>query len=135
MTVLHPKAFQRSPAAGFDGIFDWDFLKPAFEGTRIEPMDFDAVVERRGHFLCFETKEGFKPIPRGQELTLQSAVLAGNWTIIVLRAKRAADIEDWDVWYRGRAGGRLEKRHIEGNSDDLVEFVRRWFLKASEKAA
>ena len=33
--------------ANNDGIFDWDFLKPAFEGSNIMPMDIDGIVEER----------------------------------------------------------------------------------------
>lgn len=63
MSIKYPKAFDGFPPAGFDGIFDWDFLKPAFGGTKIEPMDIDAFVERHGEILMFETKTLGKEIP------------------------------------------------------------------------
>ncbi len=127
MTVLYPAAFRRSPAAGFDGVFEWDFLMPAFEGTKIMPMDFDGVVERNRRFLVFETKEGNKPIPDGQRLTLERAVETGPWTVIVLRAKRPEDVSGWECWYSGRSG-RVKKKYEEGDADALVKYARRWFL-------
>lgn len=135
MTVNYPAAFNRSPSAGFDGVFDWDFLKPAFSPTKIMPMDFDGVVERGGRFLCFETKSGIVPIPQGQVLTLKALVETGRWTIIVLRGKCAAEVDGWDVWFRGQRSGLFEQRHEDGDADALVEFVRRWFQKASQVSA
>lgn len=132
MTVTYPDAFHRSPAAGFDGVFDWDFLIPAFEGTGIQPMDFDGVVERNGQFLVFETKEGNKPIPFGQQLALERAVETGFWTVIVLRAKRSVDVAGWDCWFLGKKA-RVTKKYIEGDATALVAFVRRWFLSASRR--
>lgn len=134
MTVIHPRAFKTSPSAGFDGLFDWDFLKPAFAPTKIEPMDFDGVVERRGQFLCFETKAGIKPIPDGQVIALKSAVMTGPWTVVVLRAKCAADIDGWDVWLKGARSGEFYQKHYDGDADDLVEYTRRWFQKANGAA-
>lgn len=131
MTILRPNAFKKAPSAGFDGVFDWDFLLPAFEGTRIEPMDLDAFIERRGNFLGFETKDGNVPIPEGQTIALRELALTGRWVIIVLRAKTPDKIDGWDVWYRGQKSGSFQQRHEEGNAADLVAFVRRWFAKAS----
>ena len=131
MAIIYPRAFERSQAAGFDGVFEWDFLKPAFAPTKIMPMDFDAVVERRARFLCFETKSGIMPIPEAQVTTLKNTVMTGPWTVIILRGKTAEEIDGWDVWYRGRKSGTFEQRHQEGDSNVLVEFTRRWFEKAS----
>jgi hypothetical protein len=130
MTIKNKKAFFSSPAAGFDGVFDWDFLLPAFEGTKIQPMDFDAVVERRGHFLVFETKSGDVPIPEGQIYTLESAVKNLGIMLIVLRAKSAEGVNGWDFWHRSKSRD-VVKQHFEGNYSDLVDFVGRWFKMAS----
>ena len=35
-------------------------------------MDFDAVIERRGYFIGFETKSPGKAIPTGQRLTIEA---------------------------------------------------------------
>lgn len=127
MTILRPAAFNRSPAAGFDGVFDWDFLLPAFDfrRTRIQPMDLDAVVERFDWKLGFETKEGNAPIPVGQMITLESLAREG-WYIVVLRAKRPGDIDGFDVWHGDR------KWHYEGDADRLLKFCSRWFERASK---
>lgn len=87
--IRHPARFAEATAAGFDGVFDWDFLLPAFEGTKIQPMDLDAVIERNGHFLCFETKGAGVPVPKGQQITLNSLLASGAWTVIVLEGKSA----------------------------------------------
>lgn len=132
MTVLYPRAFGASPAAGFDGHFDWDFLLPAFAPTRIQPMDLDCVIERGGHFLCFETKNGLVPIPEGQRITLETLVRKHGWKVIVLHAKRPEDIAGWDVWQRDH--GDVVKLDYNGDALDLVARVREWFLKASDTA-
>ena len=49
--IVFPERFKQASPAGFDGVFDWDFLEPAFGGTKIMPMDIDAVVERKGRIL------------------------------------------------------------------------------------
>lgn len=123
--IKRPKTFARSASAGFDGVFDWDFLLPAFAPTRIQPMDLDAVIERRGQFLVFETKSGELPIPDGQRYTLEALCQTGVFTIIVLRAKTAEDITGWDVWH-----GTCREHH-EGDAAALVEYVKRWFKWAS----
>lgn len=127
--IKHPGTFDETWPAGFDGVFHWDFLKPAFAPTKIEPMDLDAIVERNGKFLVFETKGNGVPIPQGQLITLEQLTGTGLFTVIVLRGKTAVSIAGWDVWFRGSNG--VVKRHIEGGSEDLVKFVRRWFLKAN----
>ena len=55
MTIHYPKTFNECPSAGFDGIFDWDFLKGCWGGS-IQPTDIDGIVERFGRVLMFETK-------------------------------------------------------------------------------
>ena len=132
MAIVRPEAFAQSPSADFDGVFDWDFLRPAFAGTKIMPMDFDCVVERGGKFLCFETKNKGVEVPNGQRRALENAVMTGPWTVIILRGKCASDINGWEVWCRGRHSGRFEQCPMTGNADDLVGFVRRWFLNASK---
>ena len=116
--------FDADPPAGFDGVFFWDFLKGAFD--QCEPMDLDAVVERRGHLLTFETKEPWTHvpsasayraledrvdlligtrhfvqvadlrIPQGQYLTLKSIVREKRWTVVFC-AKRCDQIHGWLV--------------------------------------
>ena len=139
MTIRKPKAFFAGLAAGFDGVFEWDFLLPAFYQSdrekQIEPMDWDAVVERRGKFLVFETKDGEVPIPLGQQITLESAVKNGGvnqYHIIILRSKTPEEINGWDAWHKGESG-KVLKKHFTGDSAELIKYCRRWFLWASGK--
>lgn len=131
MTVHYPEEFADSPAAGFDGLFDWDFLFPAFKGTKIQPMGLDAVVERRGKFLVFETKNKGVPIPLGQKITLEALVMKGDFTVIILRDKDHKNITGWEVWWLGRKTRTLKKEYQDGDSNDLINFVARWFEAAS----
>lgn len=98
MTVLYPARFQQAKPAGFDGLFDWDFLKGAF-GPVIMPMDLDGVVERNGRFLVFETKEPGKTIPRGQEISLKALCATGIFTIFVLYGKTANALTRMEEWH------------------------------------
>ena len=98
MTVLYPARFHQARPAGFDGLFDWDFLKGAF-GPVIMPMDLDGVVERNGRFLVFETKEPGKTIPRGQEISLKALCATGIFTIFVIYGKTADALTRMEEWH------------------------------------
>lgn len=65
--IRHKERFDEMRPAGFDGVFDWDFLIEAFAPTRIQPTDVDFIVERNGYFLVFETKHADNiEVPTGQ---------------------------------------------------------------------
>lgn len=119
--------------AGFDGEFDWDFILPAFTGTKIEPMDFDAVIERNGFKLVIETKQPDKRIPLGQSITLTSAWKKDGYTIFHVTGKTAPAIEGlaiYDGW-EGRKAGAVGDRPLKPcNAPDILFAVRRWFCKA-----
>ena len=68
--IRDEEEFNKSLPAGYDGKFDWDVFKQhgCFGDTKIEPMDFDGVVERHKHYLIFETKKEGQRIPQGQRL-------------------------------------------------------------------
>lgn len=127
MTVNYPEAFHKSPAAGFDGVFEWDFLLPAFKDVNelIKPMDFDCVIERKHHFLVFETKNFDVPVPRGQLITLESVTRPKDFTVIVLRGKTAEQIYGWEVWRWG-ASQKVYKTWFDGNSEALMRYAERW---------
>ena len=133
MAIVYPKRFHEALPAGFDGVFEWDFLMPAFEPTKIQPMDLDALVERRMRFLGFETKSGDVPIPKGQQITLENLVRTGFFTIIVIRGKTAEAIKGWEVWYWGKKSKDVVKKWIDGDSDALTAFVKRWFKWANTR--
>ena len=117
--------------AGFDGVFEWDFLLPAFGGTKISPMDFDCVVERRRRFLIFETKHPGKKLPMGQAITLRTALqeMRGRCTLILIAAKVPDMITCFDVCWV--SSGEIREREVRGDKDDLVCFVSCWFSAAS----
>jgi hypothetical protein len=125
MTIKYRRSFEAARPAGFDGEFDWDFLLPAFEGTKITPMDLDCVVEKNGKFLVFETKLKDAPISLGQQIMLERLVETKLFNVIILRGKRAEDIHSWDHWFE--KSSRVEKKYYEGEAADLTAFVRRWF--------
>jgi hypothetical protein len=132
--MIHSRRrFEQWLPAGFDGEFDWDFLKMAFTGTKIEPMDLDAVVERNGHFLVFETKDTGKGVPIGQAITLRTAWRKG-FTVIHVEGKTAPEISgfavysEWDEDKSCDFGSRPLKK---GNSVDLLYTTRAWFCRAS----
>ncbi len=131
MAIQHPKRFQEAAPAGFDGVFEWDFLKPAWRPTKIEPMDFDAVIERRMQFLVFETKDDGVPIKDGQRITLESLVRTGFFTVILLRGKTAAKISGWELWRSDR--GKVCKEWIGGDSEALTRYCTRWFNWANNR--
>jgi len=99
--IHYPKTFNKASPAGFDGIFDWDFLLPVFEGTKIEPMDIDAVIERKGKFLIFETKTCNKEIPNGQRITLEGLIKLGkgNVTVMIIYGKTSDTITNMEEWH------------------------------------
>lgn len=120
----------------FDGQFHWDFLKPAFAGTKIMPMDFDAVVERNGKFLIFETKSKGKQIDLGQKITLTNQWKKDDTTIIFLEGKDPQNITGYSLYHdyqKNKNVGDFEI--IKCNSFDIVFVVRRWFCMASNIAA
>ena len=130
--LYNEKRFSQWLPAGFDGQFHWDFLNASFKGTQIKPMDFDAVIERRGNFLVFETKEKGKSIPVGQEITLTRAWRNG-FTIIHVEGKKASEITGFAIYSgidehkEGKVGSReMQPRTVE----DLIYVVRRWFCWA-----
>lgn len=126
--IKYPDRFHQASPAGFDGIFDWDFILPAFEGTKITPMDIDAMVERNGKFLLFETKCPGKEIPQGQVIALTNLIIMGkgNVSLLVIYGKSEFEIEAVERWYY--FNGRLIKEGYEmGNSNKVLELVSNWF--------
>ena len=132
--MIHsPHRFAEWLPAGFDGHFDWDFLKMAFTGTKIEPMDFDAVIERNGHFLVLETKEAGKSVPLGQAITLRTAWRKG-FTVIHVEGKTAPEISGFAIYseWDDDKGCDFGSRPLQSkNAVDLLYATRAWFCRAS----
>jgi hypothetical protein len=117
--IKFPTVFHRDLPAGFDGLFMWDFLDGVF-GPSIRPMDFDAVVERRGSFLIFETKAPGTMIPVGQRRTLETVVHDRRFTVLCC-AKRPEDVRQWEILC---AKGQTT---IPGDADALKAWCRCWY--------
>ena len=124
-TIKHQNGFLHSPAAGYDGVFDWSWTQGCFGTGRITPMDFDGVVERKGNFILFETKNLGVPIPQGQMYTLEAAHRLGCFTIFFIHGK--TEPESANIWYPGK---RLRETH-EG-VDAIKNQVSAWYAYAEK---
>ena len=117
----------------FDGVFDWDFLLPAFAGTKIQPTDIDAAIERNGRVLIFETKEPGKPIPRGQELLLMTllSIGRGKINVMVLFGKTELTVCGMEEWYFLNGG--IRKRKATGcDCTHVFNRVSAWWKYANQ---
>ena len=132
--MLHNLArFEQWLPALFDGQFHWDFLRPAFMPTAIMPSDIDALLERRGHFLVFESKANGKEIPGGQVITFTELWKKG-FSIISLHGKTPESITGMAVyqggkWVDGEKVG--QKPMIACDAFDVLYYTRCWFCMAS----
>lgn len=117
--------FDECPPAGFDGEFVWDFLKPAWAGTKIEPMDIDAHVERYGAHLMFETKPPGVNVSEGQRIALKALASRPRITVVHC-AKRAEQIDGFALWARG------QETVLPGDYSALVEWCRAWMEQQDE---
>ncbi len=133
MTIKNDKKFGEAAPAGFDGIFDWDFLLPAFAGTKIEPMDIDAIVERHGRILIFETKTPGFTIPLGQEITLKTLLRLGKGCIhlMVLYGKTKGEIVKMEEWCYAK--GQIKTKETDCDADHVLQRVTAWFNWANSK--
>jgi hypothetical protein len=128
--MLHSRSrFQSWLPALFDGEFDWDFLLPAWMGTKIQPMDHDCVVERKGHFLLIETKIPGKAIDLGQSITLTQRWKQGD-TVFVVSGKSPKEINGLSMYWEGKYNeGRKvgDKQLQEVDYTDVLFRCRQWF--------
>lgn len=124
-TIKHPEAFAHSPSAGNDGVFDWSWTEGCFGEGKITPMDFDGVVERKGNFILFETKNVGVPIPKGQLYTLQSAHKLGCFAIFLIYGKTSP--ESCEIWYPGSKATET----VEG-VDQIRAKVSAWYAYADK---
>jgi hypothetical protein len=132
--IKNPKRFGQWLPAFFDGEFEWDFLSYAFSPTKIMPMDFDAVVERNGHFMVCETKAEGKQIDTGQSITLTTAWKQKGFTVFHIEGKTAPEITGFAVyweWDKDKVGRVGDKPMMKGNATDLLYVVACWFAKAN----
>ena len=125
-TIKRPDTFNRAAPAGYDGVFDWTWTQGCFGDTKIKPMDVDAIVERKGQFLVFETKNIGVPIPAGQMFTLEALHRLDVFTILIIYGKLYP--ETCDIWYpKCSKVGKLE------GTEAAHEFVCKWFAWADNR--
>lgn len=125
-TILHPGTFEAAQGPWFDGAFDWSFTAGAFGESKITPMDFDGVIERKGNFLLFETKAIGVSIPKGQLYTFESAYRLGCFTIVFIEGKRHPEMAK--TWCQpGFKSGAKMSRHMPASPDRLNKFSRDWY--------
>ena len=120
--------FDKDLPAGFDGVFDWDVFKQmgCWGDTRIEPMDFDGVVERHRHYLVFETKQNGASVPLGQSITLENLHVAKSFTVVKIWPK-SPPFERMEIITQ------LGTLHEVNGHDEIVKVIKRWFISADEK--
>lgn len=143
MTIRNLQKFNAWKPAGFDGQFHWDFMFSAFRvpfsngkgmSDRFQPMDIDAVVERKGHILIFETKEPGKQIDPGQAFTLHALWQKGA-TIVHLSGKSPVNICGMAAYKeteQNKHNTSIGSRPLEEcDGSDVVFFVRQWMCFAN----
>lgn len=128
-TIKHPETFIKSPSASFDGVFDWSWTSGCFGDGVITPMDFDGVVERKGNFLVFETKNIGVPIPKGQMYTYESAYKLGVFTILFIEGKDKPEYAK--AWCQPGFKKSLKMEvHAPTNMTRMSKFVSEWYTFA-----
>lgn len=103
------------------GRWDWSWLTSAFtDGVRV--MDIDALVERNGRFLAFETKPiGVAP-PRGQKLALERLARLPEFTVGVLEGE-----PDDPAWFEILGAG----RRYEADRDAVWNYTADWWQRTT----
>jgi len=146
--MIHsPRQFGLWLPAGFDGVFEWDFLDGAF-GPSIRPMDHDCVVERNGQFLVFETKQAGVALQAGPRRAFEAEQALGCFTHVFLRfnvngcqqcqtcghlvhpLKHPDAITSVEVW---RPGG-SQSLPKGASSGEVRAFAERWYARANATA-
>ena len=126
-TIKHVDAFLASPPAGFDGVFDWEWMEDLFD-RGIKPMDIDCLVHVRprpdgkNRFLVLETKDLGKAVPGAQLEALNALhdIRPACFTVMLLWTK-ARPI--WGEWW---PQGSLKK--LQWSRPAEAEYrIREWF--------
>ncbi len=98
-------------------------------------MDIDAIIERRNHFLVFETKKPGKSIDMGQQITLTNLWRNGRVTVIFMSGKKPEEISSYAMygeWEKDKSAKVGDKKMTEADSFDVIFLVRKWFCWASD---
>jgi len=131
MTILYPERFKQARPANYDGVFDWDWLESAFAG-KIKPMDIDAIIERKGFFLCFETKADNIKIPFGQKLLFTQLIKLQpeRITLFILRGKTKATIHGLTIWGYTKKKQFYKREYPEADGEFVWQQANKWFMWA-----
>lgn len=81
----------RNPEAAVRSRWDWGWLRPAFEPSKISPSDIDWIVERNDRFLVLEIKPRgttASSISTGQRLLLEALSRQDGFTVAVVIGDR-----------------------------------------------
>lgn len=127
-TIKHPEAFKNSPAAGFDGTFDWSWTEGCFGKTKITPMDFDGVVERKGNFIVFETKDKGLTVPQGQLITLGRFWERGGVTVLFVYGKMKLERCIYVLPRKSNRPSPISGELI--GVEKAQDFVKKWYAHA-----
>ena len=122
-TIKYPATFDKKRPAGFDGIFDWRWTEGCFGETKITPMDFDGVVERKGHYIVFETKDNGVEVPLGQQITLRNLQNPKTFCVMTIWGK--------DIPRRAEITFNGKTEYIEG-LENIRTKVKSWFKWANK---
>jgi len=87
-TIFNRNKFLKTLPPSFDGVYDWSWTKGCFGKTKITPTDLDAIIERNGNFLVFETKTPGILVPQGQMILLNRLVDTRFFTIMIIWGKK-----------------------------------------------
>ena len=100
-----------------------------FPGDGMGLSDVDGFVERRGHFLCFEFKEGDAEMTRGQEIAFENMTAGSDrYTVFVITHSGPPDFEErfLQVGHNGKWTSKKKCGH-----GGIRKLIRRWYDNAN----
>ncbi len=119
-TLDYPGAFARSPSAGFDGAFHWEWVNECFPNPKDTLMDIDGFKDRRGQMLVFESKDPGVEIKQGQMIGLKTLHKTGVVAVMLVWGKEAP--QHGEFWFPGSS------KTVEwAGVIEAQDLVRRWY--------
>ena len=142
-TIHSPEKFEASQCSiecpycfktfGFDGTFNWWWVNQAIKiadpKSNITPMDFDGVIERRCHYIIFETKDEGVKIPKGQQIALNRVIEAKSVCVMKVWGKDTPI--KFNSVLRFRSGKQVHEEAVGYKA--AIDYVRRWFMWANKE--
>ena len=121
MTFNKPEEFYDAPPANYSGYWEFDCLNDCFPG-RVTITDLDGIIERRGQFLVFETKNDNVPLPKGQQILLDQLLKLGVFTVVIIWGKPGVTALQRVTRYH-----RNTEKEVEPTIEALKELCRKWW--------